>query len=482
MLAQAQQHISVGRFRAAAELLRPLLAQDPKNPALHRALGMCCVRMWLFPEARRHLVEADKRTPRDPVILRELALTYLYESKTARAHELLNKALSIDPHHDPSLVSKARASLLEDDAQAAFDTACRLSDGAMAGGEGAVVYAEACEKTGRIDEAAAVLEKLMPEGACPAHEQWMARFKLARVCEKQGRYDEAFEHAKIANEATRRPFDPAGFLRSIDQLIDAWPREAVEAIPKFSLSGVRPVFVVGMPRSGTTLVEQILASHSTVSPGGETDALPQMFRDLPGLHVASPFHFVMSVEPFAKGKLATFRRKYQQALREKASGHPVVTDKDLHNFLHLGFISAVFPDAHVIHCQRDPMNSCLSSYFTQFVGAMTYSYDLDHLAAVHHASEKIMRHWMEVLDLPILQVQYEQLVADPEPGIRKIIEFAGLQWEDDCLAFHQHERIAMTASADQVRKPIYTTSVSRADKFGEHLAPLRAAIDKYADR
>jgi tetratricopeptide (TPR) repeat protein len=480
MLAEAQRCIGAGKFRAAAELLKPLVARDPKNGSLHRALGMCLVRMWLFPEARRHLIEADKRSPRDPAILRELALTYLYESKTERAHELLDKALRISPKHDPSLISKARASLLDSDDQAAFDTASLLSEAARASGEGAVVYAEACEKTGRIDEAAEVLERLMPDGACAPQERAMARFKLARLYEKLERFDEAFSLASLANEETRRVFDPASFLRTIDSFLQGWTREAVGAIPPITCTGTRPVFIVGMPRSGTTLIEQVLAAHPTVSPGGETDVLPDLIRRMPDALDAPPFQLVSSVESLTKAKLGSYRRSYQQRLREKAAGNPVITDKDLHNFLHLGFIAAAFPDARVIHCQRDPMDSCLSSYFTQFVGAMTYSHDFDHLAAVHSASEKLMTHWMGVLDLPIMQLRYEEIVTDPEPHIRKVIDHAGLEWHDDCLTFYEHDRIAMTASADQVRRPIYTSSVSRAAKFAAHLDPLREAIDKYS--
>ena len=479
MQAEAQRRFEAGQFRAAAEILKPLVKNDPRNAALHRVLGVCLNRIWLFPEARRHLIEADKRRPRDPLTISELASTYMYETKVERARELLEKALSIDPGHEPSHLMLARVCLLDGDAEGALEHVTKLSEAHFQTGEVASVYADALDKLGRSDEAIAALERLLPDGVCSEKERALARYKLARFLEKKGEYDKAFEHAQAANTAMRGTFDPGAFERGIDAMLEIWTKEALESLPSVRPTGARPVFVTGMPRSGTTLIEQIISAHSKVQALGETDVLGGTVRDMENQLVAPPFHLVGHPANLKEQELRTHRRKYMQRVRNKLQNKKTFTDKDLHNFWHLWFIQAAFPDARVIHCRRQAEDAFISCYMLQFVGQMSYTNDFESMACVMRASERVMEHWQEVLDIPIMTVQYEDVVNDPEPNMRELVEFAGLEWEDTCAEFYKQDRVAMTASVYQVRKPIYKDSLSRAEKFSGHLALMREAIEKY---
>ncbi|MFQ5643505.1 MAG: sulfotransferase, partial [Thiogranum sp.] len=153
-----------------------------------------------------------------------------------------------------------------------------------------------------------------------------------------------------------------------------------------------------------------------------------------------------------------------------------VVDKMPGNFMHLGFIELLFPGARIIHSMRDPLDTCLSCYFQDFSRSHPYSYDFAHLGAFYKSYEKTMQHWRKVLQIPMLEVQYEDLITNQETASRRIVDFCGLEWDDQCYNFHETQRYVATASYDQVRRPIYTSSISRWKNYSEFLAPLREAL------
>jgi hypothetical protein len=259
----------------------------------------------------------------------------------------------------------------------------------------------------------------------------------------------------------------------VDRLLAAFSREAMAGLPRAGRNDVRPVFIVGMPRSGTSLVEQILASHRDIHGAGELSDLGLLALST----AAGTLEYPESVATLSAMDMDRLSAAYGSRLDEIAPRASRVTDKMWQNFEFLGFASLLFPEARVIHCTRDPMDTGLSCFFHHFYGAgVAFAYDLAHIGAYYRQYLRIMDHWRQVLPLPVLEVSYERLVADTETQTRKIVDFTGLPWDPACLRFFETERVVGTASHEQVRRPVYRTSVGRHRRYLEWLGPLAQAL------
>lgn len=234
-----------------------------------------------------------------------------------------------------------------------------------------------------------------------------------------------------------------------------------------------------MPRSGTTLVEHILASHSRVYGGGE---LSDLRRLAGGLNKLSPtgHDFPDGVADLGPKDLHRLGRTYWEAVRRRAPDAPHVTDKAPGNFRYLGLIHLMLPRARIIHCVRNPVDTCLSCYKLLFVSGQNFSYDLVELGRYHRLYTRLMDHWRAVMPGRILDVRYEDLVAAQERETRRLLEFCGLPWEDACLSFHTTRRLVKTASATQVRQPIYKSAVGSWKRYARHLGPLLESLGPLA--
>ncbi len=260
-----------------------------------------------------------------------------------------------------------------------------------------------------------------------------------------------------------------------DRLIATFTPEFFEAQTSPGSDSERPVFILGMPRSGTTLVEQIIARHPLAFGAGELMTRNRVTWTLPAALKSGttyPECAALMDERFtdeaANGYLKELRQLPDAAVR--------VTDKMPNNFRHIGLIARLFPRARIIHCQRNPMDICLSCYFLDFRGRLGFAYDLTHLGQYYRQYERLMAHWKKVSPIPILDVRYEDLIADSEAVSRRMIDYCGLEWDDACLAHDETERPVMTASHWQARQPIYKTSVERWRHYERHLEPLSRAL------
>jgi tetratricopeptide (TPR) repeat protein len=301
-----------------------------------------------------------------------------------------------------------------------------------------------------------------------------AGFALGDLLDAADRCDEAFAAYASASSLFKQYaasqgeyFDGDNLERKIDEMISTIDPAYFQHRSDFSQPGELPVFIVGMPRSGTSLVEQILASHSKVFGAGE---LPEManvrvrLRDMIPPGSPRPIHRHWH-RHLAKVHLARLAMMGGDAIR--------VTDKMPANILHLGIIATMFPGARVIFCDRDIRGTCLSCYFQLFEKFnLIYSYDLADCARQYRLQERLTTHWQEVLPLRMLTVRYAELVQNPEPQIRRLIEFLGLDWEPNCLDFHKTNRPVLTSSLWQVRQPIYRGSVDRWKKYERHLGDV----------
>jgi hypothetical protein len=247
------------------------------------------------------------------------------------------------------------------------------------------------------------------------------------------------------------------------------------SLPRSSVPSELPIFVLGMPRSGTSLVEQILARHTEVHGAGELNEVGGIAR-----LVAQKYCQIDGYSGFARSintnELDTLATDYLNLLREKGGGAKRVVDKMPSNYMYLVLINLLFPDARVIHCCRDARDTCLSEYFQDFGGDLPYTYDLASAGAAHVQYQRLMAHWAKVLDIPMLDVNYEELVADQESVSRKMVAFCGLEWQDGCLRFYESGRQVATRSYDQVRRPMYNSSVEKWRHYAKHLGPLFDAL------
>jgi hypothetical protein len=295
-------------------------------------------------------------------------------------------------------------------------------------------------------------------------------FALGKAYDDLGQYDCAIQHFDAGNRLKHRTngsYTPAGHAAGVDRQIATFTDDFFARNAALGSDCQMPILVVGMPRSGTTLVEQILSSHPHVSAGGELG----FWGELAVSFAMSP---AGRIDP---AWAATTAREYQALLSGISLTARRVTDKLPHNFLHIPMIHSVFPRARVIHCRRHPIDTCLPIYFENFARRMEFAYDRSDLFAFYRQYQRLMAHWRSVLSTEcFFEIQYEELVANREPWTRKMIAFCGLEWGDACLHSQRNPRPVRTASVWQARQPVYLTSVARWRRYEPWLGPLRELL------
>lgn len=305
----------------------------------------------------------------------------------------------------------------------------------------------------------------------------LLEFALGKVWEDACEYTRAFPHFLAGNRLQRARLNysesrQAGSYHAVMRSFDAgfFAAHADGGIPDAS-----PIFIVGMSRSGTTLVEQILASHPAVYGGGEM----QLLRQSVLVELGSSLSDDDLPQRLAglDDALRNIAHRYLTACRELAPQAARIVDKSHGNAMLVGLIHVLFPKAHIIHCRRDPLDTCLSCFTRRFAAGHDFSYDLRELGRFYRLHEELMQHWTRMLPAGrMIELSYEDLVADPENQARRLIAFCGLEWDDACLHFYATSRPVRTASLGQVRRPIYRSSVGRWKLYAEFLAPLQAAL------
>lgn len=332
-----------------------------------------------------------------------------------------------------------------------------------------VMFARLAPALGRGEEALGLLAEHAERGDLHpglAGEVW---FRRADLLERLGRYDEAFDAAERANALVGSRYNPAELDRQVDGVIAAWTPERVASLVEGEPLDPVPILVTGMPRSGTSLTEAILSAHPEITGLGEVLAVDrivaQIVRDPRGIG--------------ALGDRATVNRLSEQlraAYSERASGGAFVVDKLLTNFMHLGILAAVAPNARVVLVRRDPRDVGVSCFFNHMSGAADFCNDLRGIAHFHGVLERLMAHWRAVLDTPVLELRYEELVSDFEAQVRRLLDFVGVGFDEGCLRFHESDHATRTLSYEQVRQPIHSGSVGRWRRYEQRLAPLVEAL------
>ena len=329
----------------------------------------------------------------------------------------------------------------------------------------------------------AAIEKILGQGGLNDTDTSLLHFALGKVYHDSERYDEAFKHYCEGNAIRKKKYayDAGAEETFMERIMETFDREFIESHQlSESLPGI-PVFIIGVPRSGSTLVEQILASHPEVAGAGELSYFLAKSKIIPkqfGTRNLYPF----CVRELNHELLVSVAWEYLGMLKKSAgSGRPRrITDKQLYNYLHLGFIRILFPKARIIHCRREPLDNCLAIYFTSFANDdHQYAYDLEEIGKAYRHYQKLMQHWHVQLPEPYLEIDYEKLVQNQEEESRRLIQYVGLEWDERCLEFYKTPREINTASNWQVRQPLYTDSLQRWKHYENYLDPLRRALEQW---
>jgi tetratricopeptide (TPR) repeat protein len=306
-------------------------------------------------------------------------------------------------------------------------------------------------------------------------------FALGKCFDDLGEHDRAFPHFLEGCRLKRATFDydAAQMTRYFDEIMRDFEPATFERLRGGGSDSHVPIFVLGMPRSGTTLIEQIIASHPEVHGAGELSDMSTIAQR----NVAGTRGFPGSILALDGPTLAKWGNDYVAGLRARASDTPHITDKMPGNFLFMGLINLMLPNAKIVHVRRDPVDTCLSCFTKLFIGAQKQTYDLAELGRYYADYARLMDHWRKVLPAgAFLDVQYEDIVADQETQARRIIDFCDLEWNDACIDFHKHKRSVNTASMEQVRQPIYNSSVERWRQYEKYLGPLLDALGDLAPK
>lgn len=432
------------RYEAAEEKYLTALEKGPTNKAaadLFVSLGDTYVEGGLFAKASEQYENVRGRDPGNADAAAGLAAVYERERDYQRSHELIRPFLEEDPPKVPV----------------------------------AIAFAKVAPRFGRSDQAIERLQAALAQDSLRPHQRRRLHFALGKLRDSAGDYGAAFKDYRTANELYGGPHNPSAHAKVTDQKIEALDHAEAARLRLPKAPSNRPVFILGMPRSGTSLVEQILASHPSVSGGGELVALPNIIRELPGqLGTATDYRSL--IDRIDTGTVERASHIYLDALKAVDPAAERVTDKMPHNFEHLWMIAAAFPGTPIIHCTRHPMDTCLSCYFQDFGGRQAYSRDLTHLGLHYADYRRLMGHWLNTLDLNILEVPYEDMVGDTEALSRNIVAFCGLEWDSACLKFYENRRFVATASYDQVRRPVYSQSVGRYRHYEPYIGDLKNTL------
>ena len=459
---------AVAAYRRAIEV-RPNFAQAYGN------LGIALNRQGKFREAETAYRQAISITPNDAALYYNLGIALTEQGSVDAAVVAYRQALRIKPDYceayfNLGLSLKEQGKL--DKSRLALTHAVELSP-ASPGNYRALADAKRFHPgdthLASMERLAQRMSSLSPDDQIELH------FGLAKAYDDINDYERSFRHLLAGNALKRQSiqYDEAATLDTFARTKEIFTLELMSRLHSIGATSSRPVFIVGMPRSGTTLIEQILASHPTVFGAGELNYINRSALKLNHSTGNVPSGFPEVVSYMTADEFLQFGSSYLTAVGALAPGADRIIDKMPSNFAYLGLIHLALPNARIIHVRRHPVDTCLSCFSKLFAGTQPYSYDLGELARFYKAYQSLMSHWRSILPAGVmLEVNYEDVVMDLETQARRIVRHCDLHWDDACLLFHLTKRSVRTASAIQVRQPIYSTSIGRWRSYGHVLGSL----------
>jgi cytochrome c-type biogenesis protein CcmH/NrfG len=481
LLADVQR--SLGRSTAEAAVLEELVSLEPLNAenwtrlaSLHAECGRSEDSYWAY-------LQGSRLSPSESANWQGLCSSALSTQRFARAEEAKEQLLERFPdragsHLFAGHIHKAQGN--SEQARAAYQRALTLEGNSSE----AIFNLVDLAVPAANDPLTLRVEKLLASGNLADTDSANLNFALARILEAARHYDSSFAYYEQANAAVVRVMDAKG-IRYRPAEIEAWVTRSVATYPSTAFRrpleplpiGLRLIFIVGMPRSGTSMIEQILSSHPRVAGGGELTIATDC--ELFYTQRRKEWGLGGAVDPENERErdlLTEVRERYVDKLFERNLDAEFVTDKLPGNFARLGFIRTLFPDAIIVHCKRHPIATCWSLFTSNFALHDPYYNSLEHLPHYYGCYQRLMTHWRSVLSPAVTDIRYEELVSNPEREIRHLLDQAALNWDDRCMNFHRSSRPVLTASHTQVRSPIYNTSLERWRPFESRLGALSGLI------
>jgi len=433
------------------------------------------INLGQIAQARHQLSDLQGAANNDPALAQHVAAFYSQLGFHQEAYDLYAIALQSKPDDLNVLYNAATAAIAVGKLQQAEDL-LNIVINAKGDDYDAYYNRSTLKKQTADNNHIKQMEDLLKAGI-PDHKGAVQLFyALAKEYEDLGDYEPGFLHLQRgANlRAAMLSYRVDDDVQTMQALAETFDRSVLEGIPGPS-SEPGPIFIVGLPRSGTTLVDRIVSSHSDVASLGEINDLALAVVRLAG----KAQNKQDLIEKTATLDMQALEDSYLGSTAGRGIDAAYLVDKTPSNFLYLGLIAKAMPTARIIHLTRDPMDSCFAIYKTLFRMGYPYSYRLEDLGDYYAAYARLMAHWHNVLPGRILDVAYHDLVSDFEPQVRRLLDHCGLDWLEACLSFHKNSSPSATASAAQVRQPLYASSVGRWRRYADHLRPLQARLAQH---
>lgn len=499
------------KFDEAEKIYRAVLLNDPDNVTAIRLWAALGTKQRFFSEAEVLLKRAVEKAPDYSHAWHDLFKVQQEQEKHEESIDTANMLIKLEPDSPRPMTLLAAAFASSGDHEKAIDIYDQTLElfpdhvSAMCG------KGNSCRTFGRAEDAIAAFRQSIETNPFHAEPYWslanLKTFKFEqeevdKMIELEGderipelgqvqlnnalghefhnrkEYDRAFEYLERCNSLRRiqEYYDPVENEELVSMMISTFnPEFIAENADKGDQDGA-PILIVGLPRSGSTLLEQILSSHSEVEGTYELRDLAQTTRLMPEIR-AKGIVYPSNITHIDQSKFKELGGRYINKTQRHRSDLPYFTDKNPNNFMHIGFLHLTLPNAKVINARRHPLDSCFGSFKQLFASGQSFTYDMIELGEYYLQYQRVMDHWHEVMPGKVLDVQYEDVVADTETQIRRILDHCGLGFEESCLNFHQTDRAVKTASSEQVRQPIYASSVHTWRHYEEHLGDLIEVLE-----
>lgn len=511
MVAIAQALLE-GDLPTAEHGLRARLAQQPTDVAAIRMMAELAGRIGRFPDAENLLRRALELAPGFTAARGNLATVLYKQKRFAEAAEVLDQVLAADPANPANQNLKAAALSHTGDYHEALAIYAELLESfpdhaklwmsrahilktvgnqeesvasyrralAIQPGLGEVWWSLANLKTVRFDDAdVAAMEQALDDDSLSPEDRFHLHFALGKAWEDRREAEASFRHYELGNalRSEELAYDPADTTELVDATIAGFTAEFVAGLAGQGCPAPDPVFILGLPRAGSTLIEQILASHSQIEGTMELPDIPSMAMREAERAGAKWRHWPDALRAMEPGRIAELGAEFLDRTRvQRKTGKPFYIDKLPNNWLYAGFIAAILPNAKIIDARRHPLDCCFSNFKQHFALGQGFTYSLDHIGRFYADYVRAMDHYDAVMPGRILRVVHEELLDDPEGQVRRMLDYLGVPFEADCLEFHRNTRAVRTASSEQVRRPINRDGVGQWQPYREWLGPLFAAL------
>ena len=429
---------AIGESRLAIKELKKAVDLDRDCAEAYLHLGLAQVSEGDYDEANNSLSTADKINPDDIEIRCARVTLYERRGEFNLAENTIRPLLASHPDNKDVVFA----------------------------------YSNLCKAIGECDQSLRLIKERVSDSTLHPVYKSALHFKAGKICDDMQEYDDAFHHYELANNLQPYKYDESIVQQSLSNIKSMFSSEVMGSFNKSTNNSNAPIFILGMPRSGTTLVEQILSSHPDVFGGGEMPLLSSISNKLGGAFITGK-HCITSLPETDIMTLDNLADEYLSFAMADTKDESFITDKMPHNFRLIGLINILFPNANIIHCTRNPIDNCLSIYFSNFNVVHPYSGKLEDIARYYtDYYQSLMSHWYKTSSINILDVRYEDIIDNLKDSSMRILEHCGIEWDDVCLDFHNSKRDVATLSYDQVRQPIYNKSIERWRNYDKYITSL----------